>query len=200
MNLTTESIQTWLNTFTTAIEDNKAYLSDLDTPIGDGDHGNNMARGVAAYQEAFQKQSPQTISDTFKVLSMALISKVGGASGPLYGSAFMNMTKATKELDEITSYEALGDIIAEGLAGIKQRGKAEFEDKTMVDVWQPVTEALQKGGLSESDIDTAEAHTSELVAKKGRASYLGERAIGHIDPGAASSAILFKTLLTVIEP
>ncbi|MDT2974804.1 dihydroxyacetone kinase subunit DhaL [Enterococcus casseliflavus] len=199
MNLTTESIQNWFNAFTTAIEENKAYLSDLDTPIGDGDHGNNMARGVAAYQEAFQKQAPQTISDTFKVFSMAMISKVGGASGPLYGSAFMNMTKATKELEAITSYEQLGDIIGQGLAGIKQRGKAEFEDKTMVDVWQPVADALQKGALTKEDIEAAKAHTSDLVAKKGRASYLGERAIGHIDPGAASSALLFDTLLTVIE-
>ncbi|OTN77596.1 dihydroxyacetone kinase, L subunit [Enterococcus sp. 8G7_MSG3316] len=199
MKLTTESIQAWLNAFTQAIEENKGYLSDLDTPIGDGDHGNNMARGVAAYQEAFQKQAPQTISDTFKVLSMAMISKVGGASGPLYGSAFMNMTKATKDLDTIDSYAQLGEIIAQGLTGITQRGKAVFEDKTMVDVWQPVAETLQKGSLSSADIEAAKAHTKDLVAKKGRASYLGERAIGHIDPGAASSALLFDTLLQVIE-
>lgn len=198
MQLTTEKIQEWLNAFTKAIEENKSYLSDLDTPIGDGDHGNNMARGVAAYQDAFTKQQPATITDTFKVLSMALISKVGGASGPLYGSAFMNMTKATKELETIDSYEQLGSIIAEGLAGIKARGKAEFEDKTMVDVWQPVAEALQNGGLTKEQIDAAKEHTKDLVAKKGRASYLGERAIGHIDPGAASSALLFETLVTTI--
>ena len=101
MQMTTEMTQQWLNAFTKAIEENKGYLSDLDTPIGDGDHGNNMARGVAAYQEAFAKQQPKTITDTFKVLSMALISKVGGASGPLYGSAFMNMTKATKNWKQL---------------------------------------------------------------------------------------------------
>ncbi len=199
MQLTTEMVQAWLDTFTKEIEANKAYLSDLDTPIGDGDHGNNMARGVAAYQEAYAKQQPTTISDTFKVFSMAMISKVGGASGPLYGSAFMNMTKATKELETIDSFEQLGTIVEEGLTGIKMRGKAEFEDKTMIDVWQPVAEALKKGELTKDTIEAAKEHTKELVAKKGRASYVGERAIGHIDPGSASSAILFDSLLTVIE-
>ncbi len=130
---------------------------------------------------------------------MAMISKVGGASGPLYGSAFMNMTKATKELETIDSFEQLGTIVEEGLTGIKMRGKAEFEDKTMVDVWQPVAEALKKGELTKDTIEAAKEHTKELVAKKGRASYVGERAIGHIDPGSASSAILFESLLTVIE-
>lgn len=198
MQMTTEMTQQWLNAFTKAIEENKGYLSDLDTPIGDGDHGNNMARGVAAYQEAFAKQQPKTITDTFKVLSMALISKVGGASGPLYGSAFMNMTKATKELETIDSYEQLGSIIEEGLNGIKARGKAEFEDKTMVDVWQPVAAALKNGSLTKEQIEEAKEHTKDLVAKKGRASCLGERAIGHIDPGAASSALLFETLVATI--
>ena len=82
-------------------QNHKSYLSDLDTPIGDGDHGNNMGRGVSAFEDAFKKEEPTTISDTFKVLSMAMISKVGGASGPLYGSAFMNMMKATKDVDVI---------------------------------------------------------------------------------------------------
>ncbi|HJE17024.1 MAG TPA: DAK2 domain-containing protein, partial [Enterococcus casseliflavus] len=111
----------------------------------------------------------------------------------------MNMTKATKELETIDSFEQLGTIVEEGLTGIKMRGKAEFEDKTMIDVWQPVAEALKKGELTKDTIEAAKEHTKELVAKKGRASYVGERAIGHIDPGSASSAILFDSLLTVIE-
>ena len=199
MELTVKEIQAWLTDFTEKIDENKSYLSELDTPIGDGDHGNNMGRGMTAYQEAFQKEQPKTISDTFKVLSMAMISKVGGASGPLYGSAFMNMMKATKDIDVITSQEQLGEIIEEGKNGIQARGKAEAEEKTMLDVWLPVTEALKNNRLTEEVIEEAKEHTKDLVAKKGRASYLGERAIGHIDPGAASSAIFFETLLTNIE-
>lgn len=101
MDVTVKEIQEWLMEFTKEINENKSYLSDLDTPIGDGDHGNNMGRGVSAFEDAFKKEEPTTISDTFKVLSMAMISKVGGASGPLYGSAFMNMMKATKDVDVI---------------------------------------------------------------------------------------------------
>ena len=199
MKLTVQEIQEWLSQFAEAINQNKQYLSDLDTPIGDGDHGNNMGRGVSAYEEAFQTDHPETISDTFKVFSMAMISKVGGASGPLYGSAFMKMMKATKEVDSIDSQEKLGEVIEQGTAGIQSRGKAEADDKTMLDVWLPVTEALKAGNLTKEIIEQAKEHTKDLVAKKGRASYLGERAIGHIDPGAASSAILFTTLLNVIK-
>ncbi|MGO2083649.1 dihydroxyacetone kinase subunit DhaL [Vagococcus sp.] len=199
MKLTVVEAQAWLNEFTKQIEANKALLSDLDTPIGDGDHGNNMARGVQAYQEAFEKQQPQTLTDTFKVISMAMISKVGGASGPLYGSAFMGMMKAMKDMDEVTSTEELTQVISAGLTGIKQRGKAEVGDKTMVDVWSAVVDLLAADELTKEGITTAKEATKELVAKKGRASYLGERAIGHIDPGAASSALLFESLLTVIQ-
>lgn len=199
MDVTVKEIQEWLMEFTKEINENKSYLSDLDTPIGDGDHGNNMGRGVSAFEDAFKKEEPTTISDTFKVLSMAMISKVGGASGPLYGSAFMNMMKATKDVDVINSQEQLGKIIEEGTNGIQARGKAEAEDKTMLDVWLPVTKALKNNQLTADVIENAKEHTKNLVAKKGRASYLGERAIGHIDPGAASSAILFQTLLDVIH-
>lgn len=199
MDVTVKEIQEWLMKFTKEINENKSYLSDLDTPIGDGDHGNNMGRGVSTFEDAFKKEEPTTISDTFKVLSMAMISKVGGASGPLYGSAFMNMMKATKDVDVINSQEQLGKIIEEGTNGIQARGKAEAEDKTMLDVWLPVTEALKNNQLTADVIENAKEHTKNLVAKKGRASYLGERAIGHIDPGAASSAILFQTLLDVIH-
>lgn len=199
MDVTVKEIQEWLMEFTKEINENKSYLSDLDTPIGDGDHGNNMGRGISAFEDSFKKEEPTTISDTFKVLSMAMISKVGGASGPLYGSAFMNMMKATKDVDVINSQEQLGKIIEEGTNGIQARGKAEAEDKTMLDVWLPVTEALKNNQLTADVIENAKEHTKNLVAKKGRASYLGERAIGHIDPGAASSAILFQTLLDVIH-
>ncbi|TLG81426.1 dihydroxyacetone kinase subunit DhaL [Vagococcus zengguangii] len=198
MELTVKDIQAWLNDYTKLIEENKDELSLLDTPIGDGDHGNNMARGVGAYQEAFAKQLPTTISDTFKTLSMAMISKVGGASGPLYGTAFMNMTKTTKGMETIDSIESLTEIVKQGLAGIQMRGKAEPGDKTMVDVWSAVVTALENNQLNEEKIMAAKEATKDLVAKKGRASYLGERAIGHIDPGAASSALLFACLLNYL--
>ncbi|MDN6163878.1 MAG: dihydroxyacetone kinase subunit L [Tetragenococcus halophilus] len=198
MQLTVEDVQTWFTKFTKKIKENKGYLSDLDTPIGDGDHGNNMARGVNAYEESFEQKQPETISDTFQVFSMAMISKVGGASGPLYGSALMNMVKETKGIETIDSYEQLGSIIEQGLAGIKKRGKTEFEDKTMVDVWEPVAQSLKEGGLTKDQVEKAKEHTKDLIAKKGRASYLGERSKGHIDPGAASSALFFDALVEVI--
>lgn len=198
MQLTVEDVQTWFTKFTKKIKENKGYLSDLDTPIGDGDHGNNMARGVNAYDESFEQKQPETISDTFQVFSMAMISKVGGASGPLYGSALMNMVKETKGIETIDSYEQLGSIVEQGLAGIKKRGKTEFEDKTMVDVWEPVAQSLKEGGLTKDQVEKAKEHTKDLIAKKGRASYLGERSKGHIDPGAASSALFFDALVEVI--
>ncbi|EGO9157135.1 dihydroxyacetone kinase subunit L [Enterococcus faecalis] len=199
MDLTVKDIQTWLDNYSKVIEEKKDYLSELDTPIGDGDHGNNMARGMAEYKIAFDKKVPTTITETFKVLSMALISKVGGASGPLYGTAFMNMTKATKDLETISSPEQLKEIVQKGLAGIQMRGKAEPGDKTMVDVWAPVAEVIGTEQFNEEKIEQFAEATKDWVAKKGRASYLGERAIGHIDPGAASSALLFEELVKVIN-
>lgn len=195
MKLTVKEIQEWLSAFGQTIEKNKDYLSELDTPIGDGDHGNNMNRGMSEYKLAFEAKQPTTISDTFKILSMALISKVGGASGPLYGSAFMNLTKATKDITEITSQKQLGELLETGLTGIQSRGKANPGDKTMVDVWNTVVQDLKNSDLTKASIEAAKEHTKEMVAKKGRASYLGERSIGHIDPGAASSALLFQDLL-----
>lgn len=195
MKLTVKEIQEWLSTFGQTIEKNKDYLSDLDTPIGDGDHGNNMNRGMSEYKIAFEAKQPTTISDTFKILSMALISKVGGASGPLYGSAFMNLTKATKDITEITNQKQLGELLETGLIGIQSRGKANPGDKTMVDVWNTVVQDLKNSDLTKASIEAAKENTKEMVAKKGRASYLGERSIGHIDPGAASSALLFQDLL-----
>ncbi len=110
----------------------------------------------------------------------------------------MNMVKETKGIETIDSYEQLGSIVEQGLAGIKKRGKTEFEDKTMVDVWEPVAQSLKEGGLTKDQVEKAKEHTKDLIAKKGRASYLGERSKGHIDPGAASSALFFDALVEVI--
>lgn len=199
MNITVKEIQAWLSDFEQAIAENKAYLSELDTPIGDGDHGNNMDRGMTEYAKVVKEKHPQTISDTFKILSMALISKVGGASGPLYGSAFMNLTKETNNLTEITNKQEFAELLEAGLQGIQARGKAVLGDKTMVDVWQIVINDLKNTELSSDSIEAAKEKTKDMQAKKGRASYLGERSIGHIDPGAASSAILFQSLLPYLN-
>ncbi|MCC9854405.1 dihydroxyacetone kinase subunit L [Streptococcus agalactiae] len=181
----------WMHTFNQKIQSNKDYLSELDTPIGDGDHGGNMARGMTAVIENLDNNEFSSAADVFKNVSMQLLSKVGGASGPLYGSAFMGITKA--EQSESTISEALGA----GLEMIQKRGKAELNEKTMVDVWHGVIEAIEKNELTEDRIDSLVDATKGMKATKGRASYVGERSVGHIDPGSFSSGLLFKALLEV---
>lgn len=181
----------WMHTFNQEIQSNKDYLSELDTPIGDGDHGGNMARGMTAVIENLDNNEFSSAADVFKTVSMQLLSKVGGASGPLYGSAFMGITKA--EQSESTISEALGA----GLEMIQKRGKAELNEKTMVDVWHGVIEAIEKNELTEDRIDSLVDATKGMKATKGRASYVGERSVGHIDPGSFSSGLLFKALLEV---
>ncbi|UNC22155.1 dihydroxyacetone kinase subunit DhaL [Latilactobacillus sakei] len=187
--LTVNVAQRWLDGFAAAIAEHKDYLSELDTPIGDGDHGSNMARGLTAVQEAIDGKDFDNLKDLFKSVAMALISKVGGASGPLYGTAFLEMAK----LGDTDS--DLGDLLDAALAGIEKRGGATPGDKTMVDVWTPVVEAVQAGGLKQSDVDAAVNSTEPMVARKGRASYLGERSVGHLDPGSVSSGYLFTALI-----
>lgn len=183
----------WLNEFASLIEQNKAYLSELDTPIGDGDHGNNMSRGVQAMQSQFTHASLNEVSDIFKTTAMALMSNIGGASGPLYGSAFMEMAKAAKDSHDLPT------IIQAGLNGITKRGKAMIGEKTMVDVWQPVCDALLANQLTQQVIDNAVASTQPMLATKGRASYVGERSKGNLDPGAVSSGYLFTSMLNNIK-
>ncbi|HEO5969637.1 TPA: dihydroxyacetone kinase subunit L [Streptococcus agalactiae] len=181
----------WMHAFNQKIQSNKDYLSELDTPIGDGDHGGNMARGMTAVIENLDNNEFSSAADVFKTVSMQLLSKVGGASGPLYGSAFMGITKA--EQSKSTISEALGA----GLEMIQKRGKAELNEKTMVDVWHGVIEAIEKNELTEDRIDSLVDATKGMKATKGRASYVGERSVGHIDPGSFSSGLLFKALLEV---
>lgn len=191
MELTTELLNKWMAAFAKKIKANKAYLSDLDTPIGDGDHGNNMARGMVAVEDALNAKKPADLTSALKLVAMSLISKVGGASGPLYGTAFLEMAKlSAKETD-------LAKLTEAALLGIKKRGGAEPGDKTMVDVWSVVVPALAKGELTEEVIQKAVESTKPMQAKKGRASYLGERSIGHLDPGSVSSGYLFSALLEV---
>lgn len=183
----------WITLFNQKVQEEKDYLSELDGPIGDGDHGANLARGMAAALEALNSTEPQSAAEIFKAVSMALISKVGGASGPLYGSAFMGMMKAEQEGQD------LAGVLEAGLDMIVKRGHAQVGEKTMVDVWSPVVEAVKKNQLTNDFIDQAVLSTKDIVATKGRASYVGERSIGHIDPGSQSSGLLFKALLEAEE-
>ncbi|OXC10781.1 dihydroxyacetone kinase subunit L [Ligilactobacillus agilis] len=193
MELTLALTKQWMKLFAEKIEANKAYLSDLDTPIGDGDHGNNMARGMVAVQEAFRSKNPTDVTSALKLVAMSLISKVGGAAGPLYGTAFLEMAKLS------TSTKDLGLLTEAAVNGIKKRGGANAGDKTMVDVWLVAVPALKENSLTAKQIEEAVQSTKDMEAKKGRASYLGERSIGHLDPGSVSSGYLFQALLEAGE-
>lgn len=184
-----EKVSHWIELFGEKITENKDYLNKLDTAIGDGDHGSNLTRGAAAVKEKAAETDYDNLSDVFKDVGMTLVSKVGGASGPLYGSAFIGMAKTAKETED------MGEILSAGLEGIQKRGKAETGEKTMVDEWAPIIEAVKEGTLSNENIQEALESTKEMKATKGRASYLGDRSIGHIDPGAQSSAYLFEAML-----
>lgn len=193
MQLTLDVYEKWLRLFAKKVESNKLYLSELDAAIGDGDHGNNMARGVSAVEKGFNLKTPQDLTSALKLTAMAFISKVGGASGPLYGTAFLEMAKASSKTDD------LSELLEAALAGIKKRGGATAGDKTMVDVWEKVLPTIKDGSISEDGIEEAVEATKDMQAKKGRASYLGERSIGHLDPGAVSSGYLFNSLLKAEE-
>jgi dihydroxyacetone kinase-like protein len=183
------------------VAEHKDELTKLDQAIGDGDHGINMDRGMTAVVAALDASEPDDVPALAKAVAMTLISKVGGASGPLYGTLFLQFGSAAGP-EPLTPLGWAGCLEA-GLAGVRSRGKAEPGDKTMVDALIPATEALRgalDGGASFADAlgraaDAAEEGaraTIPLVARKGRASYLGERSAGHQDPGATSSALLVR--------
>lgn len=188
MTLTVDTLTTWMSKFAEKVETNKQFLSDLDTPIGDGDHGFNMDRGMKAVEEKLATK-PADVTSGFKIIAMALISTVGGASGPLYGTAFLEMAKKSTTTNDI------GELLDAALAGIEMRGGAKPGDKTMVDVWNALVPDVKNGILTENRITKAVAATKDMIARKGRASYLGERSKGHFDPGSQSSGYLFEALL-----
>lgn len=184
-----ESLKKWIELYGEKVTENKEHLNQLDSDIGDGDHGSNLTRGAAAVKEKVSESDYDNLSDFFKDVGMTLVSKVGGASGPLYGSAFISMAKQAKESDDLAA------LLEAGLEGIQKRGKAEAGEKTMVDEWIPVVAALKENKLTDEVVEDSLEKTKDMKATKGRASYLGDRSIGHIDPGAQSSAYLFKSLL-----
>lgn len=192
MELDATQLKKWMELFSKKITANEKYLCELDAPIGDSDHGFNMKRGMDAVVTKLNS-APDELTICLKTIAMALISTVGGASGPLYGTAFLEMAK------ESTKNNNIVDLLEAALAGIKKRGGATIGDKTMVDVWSVVIEAIKQDALTTEKIEAAVLATKDMIAKKGRASYLGERSINHIDPGSQSSGYLFESLLEVIN-
>lgn len=191
----------WMEKTNEKIQENKEYLTTLDQAIGDGDHGINMARG---FQEVVNKifiANYESISDCLKDIAMILLSRVGGASGPLYGTAFLRMSNAIKE-KQIVDKDSFTTAIDEAINGMVQRGKAKEGDKTLLDVWLPVLKYLkEKSYIDWNEFEQvakiAMESTKDLIAIKGRASYLKERSIGHLDPGSVSSYFLFQALSVV---
>ena len=198
----------WIERCAAALAAAQDELTALDTAIGDGDHGLNMHRGFSKAHEKLATEAGKDLGSLSKSVGMTLLSTVGGASGPLYGTFFIKAAPALNGKSE-ADLPALAQAIADGSAGLVARGQAAAGDKTMVDVWLPVVEALKQAAASGTSLkdaltqaakiaqEQAEA-TIPLVAKKGRASYLGERSAGHKDPGAASSALLLQCLAEVV--
>jgi phosphoenolpyruvate---glycerone phosphotransferase subunit DhaL len=195
MNITAADVRGWIGDFATAIAEHRVELVRLDTAIGDGDHGTNMDRGMRAATEKLAEVDGDDIGALLKAVGMALISKVGGAAGPLYGTLFMRMATATAGKSEL-DLEGWKEALEAGLAGVQQRGKAEPGDKTMVDALLPAVEALRGGGDLRKSAEAAREGmlaTIPMEARRGRASYLGPRSVDHQDPGATSTALLLRT-------
>jgi dihydroxyacetone kinase-like protein len=206
--LSVENARSWIQTAALLISENAALLTDLDSAIGDGDHGENMMRGFKAIEKKLEATGPITdLSALFKLVGMTLLSSVGGAAGPLYGGFFLALSKASTGKEKLSKAE-LGEVLTEGLADIQRRGKAQLGDKTMVDALTPALDAYRAspdGDLTQATHAAVEqAHKSAeatipLQARKGRASYLAERSIGHQDPGATSSWLLLQALESACE-
>lgn len=199
----TPEVIDFIKSYAAIVHENRDYLVRLDAAIGDADHGENLDRGFRAAVERLP-DADATPTDVLKAVAMALISKVGGAAGPLYGTAFLRASAALQGRAEL-DVEAVVEAMDAGLQGVKARGKSDVGDKTMIDAWSPALgaarAALQSGvdlpGVLAAASAAAEKgmrDTIPLVARKGRASYLGERSAGHQDPGATSTYLLFATL------
>ena len=214
--VTAAGVTVWLRAFAAEVATRRDELTALDAAIGDADHGVNMDRGMQAVAAKLAGPADGPAQDVplgplFKTAGMTLVSTVGGAAGPLYGTLFLEMGKAAADRTTLTAAEWAG-VVSAGVAGVQMRGKAEPDDKTMVDALLPAAEALRAAAGSGASLaealnaaaDAAEAGmlaTTPLVARKGRASYLGERSAGHQDPGATSSWLLLATAArTLADP
>jgi phosphoenolpyruvate---glycerone phosphotransferase subunit DhaL len=204
----TESTLEVIRAMAAAVEEQRRYLTKLDSEIGDGDHGNNMHRGFQAALERLDGTTASSPADVLKAVSMALVSKVGGATGPLYGTAFLRASAALGDREELSGAD-VAQALEAALGGIKQRGRAEVGDKTIVDALEPAVEAARDAAAdgdaakvlraaAEAAAKGAES-TVPLTARKGRASYLGPRAQGHQDPGATSTYYLLEAAARALE-
>ncbi len=197
--VTRDTVLDWMNRFAVSMGEHREELVRLDTAIGDGDHGTNMDRGMRKALEKLSAHEQADVGMALKTVAMALISSVGGAAGPLYGTLFLQMGTALAGLEEV-NLQSYAGAWRKGVDGVQARGKAVLGDKTMVDALLPAVEALEQA----SDLDSALREAQEaaergmkdtipLVARKGRASYLGERSRDHQDPGATSTYYLYQT-------
>ncbi len=203
-----DDLLAWIRKLAQVYAANKDYLTDLDAAIGDADHGINMNRGFSAVAAALDDNPPTDIGSLLKTVAMTLIKTVGGASGPLYGTFFLRAAAVCQGKENLAAADVIAFFDA-GLAGVVQRGKAELNDKTMVDALNPAVAAMRKtaaagAGLAEILAEAAAAaesgmqNTVSLQARKGRASYLAERSIGHQDPGATSSFLLVQAASDIL--
>ena len=197
----------WLRAFAALINDNTDFLTDLDAAIGDADHGTNMARGTTAALGKLDDATP--LGAMFKSVGMTLVSTVGGSAGPLYGTFFMRFGARLGDVEDV-SLPTFAAALTAGRDGVVARGKAAVGEKTMIDAMTPAVEAFEShvadgdGPLVAAEAALAAAErgrdaTIPLVARKGRASYLGERSAGHQDPGATSTAYLFEALVAAVK-
>lgn len=200
MSMGVDSFVSWLRDVAGVLHENAAYLTELDSAIGDADHGANLDRGFQAVIAVLDETSFESADELLKKAGMTLVSKVGGASGPLYGTFFLRFGTALAGID--LTPEAIGKGLHAGVEGVLARGKAELGDKTMYDAWAPALEAYDTAvgsGLGAALTAAAEAAakgrdaTIPMVARKGRASYLGERSVGHQDPGATSTTLILES-------
>lgn len=205
--VTAPMIRAWIETSAAVLAKNRGHLSELDSPIGDADHGNNMERGFKAVLEKLPEGND--IGALLKSVAMTLISKVGGAAGPLYGTLFLDGSKPLMGKTEM-SQEELAQFFDNAISGVKKRGRSEAGMKTMLDALVPASDAFKaenaKGGTlvealkaAASAAQTGMKATIPMQAQRGRASYLGERSIGHQDPGATSSYLIVQALSDVVE-
>jgi phosphoenolpyruvate---glycerone phosphotransferase subunit DhaL len=207
--VTTDQLVAWFRAFAAEIEANNEQLTALDSAIGDGDHGTNMRRGCRAVVAVLEADTPEDVVGFGRAIAMRLISAVGGASGPLYGSFFLAFGTAGGKVAELAPDQFAAAWRA-GVDAVVSRGKAALGDKTMLDAMIPAVEALETGVAQGSVAEALAAAvaaaeegmlaTIPMQARKGRASYLGERSIGHQDPGATSTALLLRTAADVVGP
>ena len=211
--ITLAQFRRWLLVYADRIAAEEAYLTELDAAIGDADHGANMHRGMSKVRDRLADPALQAgdIGALLRIVAMTLISSVGGAAGPLYGAFFLRAAQDCTQAHagDTVTLKGLAAMFRSGLEGVQQRGKAQIDDKTMVDALQPAVEALEAAAEQGATVDEAlqaacaaakqgARHTVAIHANKGRASYLGARSIGHQDPGATSVLFLIEAAATTL--